>query len=394
MSAKDVIANFLLHKELKLIRWVRTGPGSNLCEAIKISDHEYCPKCATKCSSVYDHRKVRLKDEPVRGKSLVLIITKRRFYCKQCRKPFTEPIPGVLPGRRTTEKYRRGVLWACENFKNLSQVRRAYRCSSSLVYKIYYEQLELRRRRNINYPWPSTIGIDEHFFKRTKGYRKFCTIFVDYDNNRVRELIEGRSVRDLQASVESIPGRENVKNAVIDLTGTYKKLVHTCFPNAKITADHFHVVKLLHPAINKYRKQVTGDIRKNPIRKLLLLNGCRLKSWTRHLINTWLLDHPELKEVYDFKERMHRLYRCKGYKRAKKSFTKLVDDMSKSKIPEIIKLRKTLLKWSQEILNYFKTKLTNGRTEAYNKTAKLVQRLGSGYKNFPNYRLRVLNTCS
>jgi len=85
MSAKDVIANFLLHKELKLIRWVRTGPGSNLCETIKISDHEYCPKCATKCTSVYDRRKVRLKDEPVRGKSLALIITKRRFYCKQCR---------------------------------------------------------------------------------------------------------------------------------------------------------------------------------------------------------------------------------------------------------------------------------------------------------------------
>ncbi len=91
---------------------------------------------------------------------------------------------------------------------------------------------------------------------------------------------------------------------------------------------------------------------------------------------------------------MHRLYRCKSYKRAKKSLTNLVDDMSKSKISEIKKLRKILIKWRQEILNYFKTKLTNARTEAYNKTAKLVHRIGSGYKNFPNYRLRTLNACS
>ena len=369
MSAKDVISNFILHKELKLIRWVRTGPGSNLCEVEKVSDHEYCPRCATKCVSIYDRRRVKLKDEPIRGKSIQMIVLKRRFNCGKCKKPFTEPIPGVLPYRRTTQRFRKSVLWACENFKNLSQVRHAYRCSSSLIYKIYYEQLELRRRRNINYPWPSTIGIDEHFFKRTKGYRRFCTSFVDYDNNRVRELIEGRSVRDLQNSIEAIPGREKVKNAVIDLTGTYKKLIQTCFPNAKITADHFHVVKLLHPV--------------------------SFLTHSLHFIpETWLLNHPELKEIYEFKERMHMLYRCKGYKRAKRSFTNLVDDMSRSQIPEIIKLRKTLLKWSQEILNYFKTKLTNGRTEAYNKTAKLVQRLGSGYKNFQNYRLRVLNACS
>jgi transposase len=38
-----------------------------------------------------------------------------------------------------------------------------------------------------------------------------------------------------------------------------------------------------------------------------------------------------------------------------------------------------LLKWREEILNYFLTGLTNGRTEGYNNIAKLVQRRGFGY---------------
>ena len=43
---------------------------------------------------------------------------KRRFYCCSCRRPFTEPVPGVLKGYRTTQRYRASLLWACEHFGN------------------------------------------------------------------------------------------------------------------------------------------------------------------------------------------------------------------------------------------------------------------------------------
>ena len=45
-----------------------------------------------------------------------------------------------------------------------------------------------------------------------------------------------------------------------------------------------------------------------------------------------------------------------------------------SLLPEIKTLRRTLLKWREEVLNYFLTGLTNGRTEGYNNLAKLVQK--------------------
>ena len=70
---------------------------------------------------------------------------------------------------------------------------------------------------------------------------------------------------------------------------------------------------------------------------------------------------------------------------------KLTDRMALSKLDEIKKLRRTLMKWRQEILNYFKTKLTNARTEGYNRVAKGEQYSAFGVRNFINYRLRMLN---
>lgn len=44
--------------------------------------------------------------------------------------------------------------------------------------------------------------------------------------------------------------------------------------------------------------------------------------------------------------------------------------MAKSSLDEINKLRRTIMKWRVEMLNYFKTKLSNAKTEGYNRRAK------------------------
>ncbi|MAF90014.1 MAG: ISL3 family transposase, partial [Bdellovibrionaceae bacterium] len=114
--------------------------------------------------------------------------------------------------------------------------------------------------------------------------------------------------------------------------------------------------------------------------------------WERKTLWEYLERYPELKELYAFKESLHGFYRIKGYKRAQSALTKMTDRMAKSKLKEIKTLRKTLMKWRNEILNYFKTGITNARTEGFNNVAKVLKRNGYGYSSFENYRLRVLNS--
>jgi transposase len=243
----------------------------------------------------------------------------------------------------------------------------------------------------MNNPWPSTLGIDEHSFKKGFRSREFATIFVDYSNKKIFEVAQGKTALGLKVDLAHIKGRELVKNVVLDMSDPFKKFAQEMFPQARLIADHFHVVRLLNPMINKARKEITGDQRSNPVRKLLLINGKRLEYFERKALHQWLDQHPKLKELYQFKEALHALYRCRGYNRAKQALLNLLDRMALSELSEIKRLRATLMKWKNEILNYFATGITNGRTEGFNNLAKLLQKRAFGFRSFQNYRLRLLS---
>lgn len=385
------LSNFLVHRELILENHASPKPWLNIFYCRKRNKGAVCPRCAKLAKAAYDTRKVRIRDQPVRGNAIWLVVTKKRFYCKSCKKPFTEPLPGVLPKRRTTQRYRRGVLWAAQNFMDFKRVRRAYRCSDSFLYRVVYEQLELQRKAKLNYPWPKKIGIDEHGFKRSE---RFVTMIVDHDNKRLREVVAGKTGASLEHALSSIPGRENVELVSLDMSDSYKSFVKNFFPNAKMVADKFHVLRLLNGHINRRRKDITGDVRKNPVRRLLLRNRRNLNYFERLALDRWLEMHPDLKEIYWWKENLHSLYRCIGIRWATRKLQKMLDMMAKSLLPEIRTLRKTLMKWRHEILNYFIYGLTNARTEGFNNVAKTVKKRSYGFRNFENYRLRLLSACN
>jgi transposase len=362
------------------------------CEKTRTS-FEVCTKCAAKSSSIYDHRWVSVRDEPLRRSRCRLKIRKRRYWCHNCRKPFTEPIDGILPRERCTQRFKRAVLWACENFTSLSRVREHYQCSSNLIYKTIFSQLELKLRQYDN-PWPKVLGIDEHFFTRRKGYSEFFTVFVDLKRHRVREAVLGRSSGEVLGKISHIKGSQEVAWAVMDLSETYRSLVRKQFVNAQIVADKFHVLRLLSPALRARRIEVTGDKRTHRIKRLLQKNRKNLDYSDRAEVDNWLQNYPELNEVYRTKEKLHELYRCKGINRAEKNFDRLLKQLESSSLLEIQILRKTLEKWRTEILNYFLTGLTNAMTEGFNRIASLVKNRGFGYRNENNYRLRFISACA
>jgi len=174
----------------------------------------------------------------------------------------------------------------------------------------------------------------------------------------------------------------------------FKKFATEFFPNCGLIADKFHVLRLLSSSILRRRKEITGDRASARARRLLLMSAQKLDYPSRLALFRFLQNHPELKEVYDWKERVHGFYRIKGYVRASVAFFRMTGAMAHSILPEIKTLRRTLMKWRTEILNYFKTGLTNARTEGFNNKAKVVKRRGYGYKSFRNYRLKVLTACA
>jgi transposase len=396
--AEDSFSRYLLLPELRLLETRalgKDGLGGTELLAEKMSPMEVCPRCATPSTSVYDRRWVRLKDEPLRLRQTILSVRKRRFWCAACKKPFTEPLPGVRKGYRTTERYRRRVLWACEHFIDLKSVRETYRCSSGLVHRVLYEQLELKRRTRL-YPWPTKVGIDEHLFKHDfrLEQRRFVTMVVDHKNKRLMELVEGKSGAELRAALQHIPGRENVRWVSLDMSDSYRSFARSFFPNAQLVADKFHVLRLLTPAIHRALRALNLPKEALPMYRVLRKSPSTLTPEWRWNLRCWLADKPVLRELCAAREAIFSLYRVRGHARASKALTRFTDTLAHSSVPELKTLRTTLMRWRREVLAYFLCRLTNARTEGFNGKAKLVIRRAYGYKSFRNYRLRLLSCCA
>ncbi len=218
-------------------------------------------------------------------------------------------------------------------------------------------------------------------------------MIVDHKGKRVYDLIQGRNKIDLEGAALRFRKPENVKAVMLDLSPTFKSFAKKSFPNARLVANRFHVQRLFIKLVNKFRKQITGDKRSHPMRKLLLRDGAKLKSFERRVISKWLRNFPDMEAVYRIKEAVHCFYRIHGMKRAETALNKIFHRMGMSTVPKFRNLRKTLLSWKQEILEYFEGRFTNGRVEGFNRKAKLVQKRAFGFRSFQNYRLQLLHAC-
>lgn len=388
------LSRAVLPKDLKLFN-TRVYRYGHLWEVEKVrQEFEICPKCATPSRSLAGRCTAVVRDEPLRQMGLWLKIHKHRYYCKTCRKPFTEAVSIVWPGRRTTQRFRKFIGELCENIVDLKRVRSMHRMSTGFIYEAYYSQIQTKLRERLNMRWPEVLGIDEHFFRRVKGEgTEFVTMLTDVKKRKLFEIVLGKNTKTLMEQLAHIPGRENVRIIVMDLSSGYRAFAQKLFPNAKIVADKFHVLRLPSPMIMKVGRQIHGHRQDLKTRRKLLYNRPRLDYFVRQDIDRYLGSHPELNEIYRAKEKLHEIYRTRGTERATAALTKFINELKESKIEDLKRLGRTLKTWSEQVLLYFTHRYTNAITECLNNRGKLVQKRGYGFKSFKNYRLRVLSAC-
>lgn len=387
------LTSFALLPELRLRKFVPLKPWGVGLVVEKTSEFEVCPKCANKSHTVYDRRSARIMDEPIRGKAVILFVTKRRFACKVCRSVFTEPVAGIPKYGKFTRRFEKALCWAADRFSSMADVKKQFRCSTGKCFNAAFGELK-RRIKSRRYPMPARIGIDEHSLRKPKYQAtQYSTIIVDHDNHRVYDLLDDRSKAGVASALGKYDGKDRVAFVTMDLSSIYRAAVREALPDAIIVADRFHVQRLANRALNKERMRATGGKRKHPARKLVLRNVENLDGRERDELRDWLSAYPKARELWDYKEMLRRMYRAKAPSVARTIFENLVARMQASKLKSARSLAKTFSEWKSEILAYHKGRLSNGRTEGFNRVAKLIQREGFGYRSFSNYRERLLNRC-
>ena len=172
--------------------------------------------------------------------------------------------------------------------------------------EFYTKDSKQNLKEQLNYDCPQILGIDEHTIH--KGY-KFATTICDLKHHRIYDIVEGKSSSMIESYLMQLKGREKVKVVCMDLSSTYRSIVRRVFPNAKIVADRFHVIRLVISHFMTFCKEVESDeVRwQRGITNLLRTHRKNIKKRRKarlEQLDKFLEKYPAIKHAYEFKEKL------------------------------------------------------------------------------------------
>jgi hypothetical protein len=133
------------------------------------------------------------------------------------------------------------------------------------------------------------------------------------------------------------------------------------------------------------------------IRKLLIAAAEQLteQGWVRLRAGLVAGDSTgEVAAAWQGKELLRAVYAADGAADARRALARFYRWADGVGVPELSRLARTVRAWEAEIVAFHTTGgCSNGPTEAVNLLIKKVKRDGHGFRNFANYRLRLLLHC-
>lgn len=372
-----------------------------------------CVACGTRARAK-DRRRVRVRDVPVGDRPVILEWHKRVWSCPEpacATKTWTEQRREVAAARRVLSD--RAARWVCERVAKLegtpASCARTLGVSWSTAWAAVVTHGGARIGSVERVGATTMVGFDETVMQpaRRRRRRRFVTAVVDVTSGQILDVFEGRDAADLRGWLAGMPAawRAQIQVVSVDPHEGYRSAITNTalLRDVAIVVDPFHIVRLANQALTRCRQRVqqatlgrrgwSGDpLYEN--RKLFLLGAERVDAagWDR--IWAALRDGDPDGEVQDCwvaKEKVRDIYLTDDPAQAAAALDDAIAWCGAPESgPELRRLAKTLRRWRTEILAHHTTGASNGPVEAANLTIKQVKRSGRGFRNFDNYRLRIL----
>ena len=319
-----------------------------------------------------------------------------KLRCRSCGRQSRQRLPGILPCQRASQCFQEMVYRQHLDGINRSRLGRREGIGAATVERYFRRGLERQFREWHPPRCPPLLGIDEHFFTRRRGY---ATTFCDLRNHKIYDVALGRSEAALEPWLQRLEGKTEVRVVCMDLATTYRALVRKHFPNARIVADRFHVIRIInHHFLACWRELDPAGSRNRGLVSLMRRHRHNLRPEQHQNLERYLSENPALQLIYRFKQRLCYLLLKKN--RTRKQCTQLaprflraVYQLRQARLPQLVQLGDTLHSWSEEIATMWRFSRNNAITEGFHNKMELISRQAFGFRNFENYRMRVKVLC-
>ena len=244
------------------------------------------------------------------------------------------------------------------------------------------------------------VGVDETSFQKRHEY---VTIVSDLERSQVLYVADDRTQASLDGFWTGLPRPQlNAIEAVaMDMSAPYiqSTLLHVPAADEKIVFDKFHIAQLLGQALDQVRRMESrrlggmGDH---------TLTGTRF-DWLRH---PGTFTREETREFAALRARVRRVARAWELKEtamaifdlraawaARRNFAAWFAWAIRSKLEPMKRVARTLLRYWDQIENYFRHRITNASVEATNTNIQQVKRRSRGFRNRARFREAIYFHC-
>jgi transposase len=359
-------------------------------------------------------RKVRVRDLPIGGRPVVLCWRKRIWRCREpaCSvRTWTERTAAICPRAVLTERAR---AEACRRVGKdahaVAAVARDLGVGWATVMRAVAEHGTPLVDDAARLEGVAALGLDETtFLKATRvAPTQWVTGLVDLEGGRLLDLVADRTRAAVAGWLHARPAGwlAQVATVALDPWRGYASALVVPLGHARVVVDHFHAIRLANTVVDQTRRRIQQATlghrgrKRDPlyrIRKLLLVAAEQLTQQGRVRLRAGLAAGDPAGEVaaaWQGKELLRAVYRAVGPAAARAALERFYRWADSVQIPELSRLAGTVRAWEVEILAFHATGgCSNGPTEAVNLLIKKVKRVGHGFRNFANYRLRLLLHC-
>jgi transposase len=233
----------------------------------------------------------------------------------------------------------------------------------------------------------TSIGLDEKASRRGHNY---VTLFVDLDESRLlfaTETRESSTLAEFRADLEQHGGEAGqIREFCLDMWPAYLKGIRESFPDASLTFDKFHVMKLLNEAVDGVRRQEQRD------RPELKRSRCVWTTNPENLTPTQfsLLDALDVKSL---KPKTARAYHMRlafqefwqtPSSQARSFLKQWYFWATHSRLKPMIEFARTVRRHEEGILRWAESRVSNGVLEGLNSLIQAAKAKARGYRSTRN----------
>jgi transposase len=239
-------------------------------------------------------------------------------------------------------------------------------------------------RRLSDYSKVKEVGMDETAARRGHDY---VTLFVDLQEKKTIFVTKGKSnetIKDFVSDLQEHNGAaENIKKVSCDMSPSFIKGVSENLPNAEITFDKFHVIKIINEAIDSVRKeeQKTNPILRNS-RFMCLKNRANYTVKQQEKYDEIRMSKLNIRtfKALQIRESFQEIYQSNSEESFEAFLQKWYFWATHSRIPEIIEVARTIKRHWSGIVNWANSRINNGILEGFNSIFQAAKAKARGYK--------------